>query len=376
MSFNIAKRTILSSIIAASSVSTLALAQQEEGFTVTPSIGYYNMDDDRDIKDDKAYSLGLGYQFNNPWAVEFVYLNADTEQSSSGSNVDVDQYRLDGLYHLPTIRSANLTPYLAAGVGTTDFGNSSNHNNVQLNAGGGLKYAVNDTISLRADFRLVDDVEDHQVDNITSLGVQMTFGRSSAKSTSDDSGYTPVEATTYTQIEPEPEPEPVPATEPQQAIEPDVANTQAVPAEDVMQDEPVMVAPVVAQNEEPALTEQAPEVVALPPVKLNVLFGNNKTDVEQKYYPEIEKLAMYLKEHPQSTVLIEGHTDDSGAASYNQTVSEKRAKAIADVLIRTFEVSEDRVSAIGYGEDTPLFDNDTAEHRKANRRVVAIISSK
>jgi hypothetical protein len=46
------------------------------------------------------------------------------------------------------------------------------------------------------------------------------------------------------------------------------------------------------------------------------------------------------------------------------------------VLIRTFEVSEERVSAIGYGEDTPLFDNDTAEHRKANRRVVAIISSK
>ncbi|WP_339718820.1 OmpA family protein [Marinomonas primoryensis] len=372
MSFNIAKRTILSSIIAASSVSTLALAQQEEGFTVTPSIGYYNMDDDRNIKDDKAYSLGLGYQFNNPWAVEFVYLNADTEQSSSGSNVDVDQYRLDGLYHLPTIRSANLTPYLAAGVGTTDFGNSSNHNNVQLNAGGGLKYAVNDTVSLRADFRLVDDVEDHQLDNITSLGVQMTFGRSSAKSTSDDSGYTPVEATTYTQIEPEP----VPATEPQQAIESDVANTKAAPAKDVMQDEPVMVAPVVAQNEEPELTEQAPEVVALPPVKLNVLFGNNKTDVEQKYYPEIEKLAMYLKEHPQSTVLIEGHTDDSGAASYNQTVSDKRAKAIADVLIRTFEVSEERVSAIGYGEDTPLFDNDTAEHRKANRRVVAIISSK
>jgi OOP family OmpA-OmpF porin len=261
-------------------------------------------------------------------------------------------------------------------VGTTDFGNSSSHNNVQLNAGGGLKYAVNDTVSLRADFRLVDDVEDHQLDNITSLGVQMTFGRSSAKSTSDDSGYTPVEATTYTQIEPEPEPEPVPATEPQQAIESDVASTKAVPAEDVMQDEPVMVAPVVAQNEEPELTEQAPEVVALPPVKLNVLFGNNKTDVEQKYYPEIEKLAMYLKEHPQSTVLIEGHTDDSGAASYNQTVSEKRAKAIADVLIRTFEVSEERVSAIGYGEDTPLFDNDTAEHRKANRRVVAIISSK
>ena len=372
MSFNIAKRTILSSIIAASSVSTLALAQQEEGFTITPSIGYYNMDSDRDVKDDKAYSLGLGYQFNNPWAVEFVYLNADTEQSSSGSNVDVDQYRLDGLYHLPTIRSANLTPYLAAGVGTTDFGNTSSHNNLQLNAGGGLKYAVNDTISLRADFRLVDDVEDHRLDNITSLGVQMTFGQPSAKSASDDSGYTPVEATTYTQIEPEP----VPATEPPQAIEPEVVNAEPMPIEDTMQDDPVTAAPVMAESEEQNVPEPAVVVAAKPPVKLNILFGNNKTDVEQKYYPEIEKLATFLKNNPESTILIEGHTDDSGAASYNQTVSEKRAKAIADVLIRTFEVSEERVNAIGYGEDAPIFENDSAEHREANRRVVAVISSK
>jgi len=371
MSFNIAKRTIFSSIIAASSISTLALAQQQEGFTITPSIGYYNMDDDRDIKDDKAYSLGLGYQFNNPWAVEFVYLNADTEQSSSGSKIDVDQYRLDGLYHLPTIRSANLTPYLAAGVGTTDFGHSSSHNNLQLNAGGGLKYAVNDTVSLRADFRLVDDVEDNHLDNITSLGVQMTFGRPAASSSSDDDSYTPVESTTYTDAEPEP----VLDDESQQTTEPEMVTAEPVPAEEIMQEDPIMEEPVVAESEAPTLTEQTAKVVAQPPVTLNILFGNNKTDVEQKYYPEIEKLATFLKENPASTVVIEGHTDDSGAASYNQTVSEKRAKSIADVLTRTFEVSENRVSAIGYGEDEPLFDNDSAEHREANRRVVAVISS-
>jgi OOP family OmpA-OmpF porin len=97
--------------------------------------------------------------------------------------------------------------------------------------------------------------------------------------------------------------------------------------------------------------------------------------VEQKYYPEIEKLAVFLKENPTSTVVIEGHTDDRGAASYNQTVSEKRAQSIADVLTGIFDVPENRVNAVGYGEAQPLFDNDTAAHRDANRRVVAVISS-
>jgi OmpA-OmpF porin, OOP family len=350
MSFKIAKRTLLSSIIAASSVSTLALAQQQEGFTVTPSIGYYNMDSDRDTKDDQAYSLGLGYQFNNPWAVEFVYLNADSKQSGGGGDVDVDQYRIDGLYHLPDVSPLNLTPYLAAGVGTADFSNGGN-NNTQVNAGGGLKYAINDTVSLRADFRLVDDVEDHHLDNVTSLGVQMTFGGSSANSTSNDDDYTPVEQT-YTQVEPEP------AAQPQETQQPEAVT-----------EEPVAASPIA--EEAPA----QPEVVAEPPGKINIQFGLNKTNVEQKFYPEIEKIAIFLKDNPESTVVIEGHTDDSGAASYNQKLSEKRAQAISDVLTNTFEISATRVEAIGYGEERPFVENDTEAHREANRRVVAIIST-
>lgn len=359
MSFNIAKRTLLSSIIAASSISTLALAQQQEGFTLTPSIGYYNMDSERDTKDDKAYSLGLGYQFNNPWAVEFVYLNADSKQSGSGNDVDVDQYRLDGLYHLPNISSLNLTPYLAAGVGTADFSNGGN-NNTQVNAGGGLKYAINDTVSLRADFRLVDDVEDHHLDNVTSLGVQMTFGSPSNSSTSNDDDYTPVEQT-YTQAETEPTQE----TQ-QQAVQPEVVYSE--PTEQIQED-PIAASPMTEE------TTQQPEIVAEPPGKINIQFGLNKTNVEQKFYPEIEKIAIFLKENPESTVMIEGHTDDSGAASYNQKLSEKRAKAIAEVLTNTFEISATRVEAIGYGEERPFVENDTETHREANRRVVAIIST-
>lgn len=383
MSFNIAKRTLLSSIIAASSISTLALAQQQEGFTLTPSIGYYNMDSDRDTKDDKAYSLGLGYQFNNPWAVEFVYLNADSKQN--GADVDVDQYRLDGLYHLPNISSLNLTPYLAAGVGTADFSNGGN-NNTQVNAGGGLKYAINDTVSLRADFRLVDDVEDHHLDNVTSLGVQMTFGSPSKTSTSNDDGYTQVEQT-YTQNEPEP----AQTAQPQETAQAETVQPDVVYSDQTAQDDTVAASTMTEDTTEPTnemvqeetivaspMAEETPEQaeeMAEPPGKINIQFGLNQTKVEQKFYPEIEKIANFLKDNPESTVMIEGHTDDSGAASYNQMISEKRAQAIADVLINTFEISDSRVEAIGYGEERPFVENDTAAHREANRRVVAIISN-
>ncbi|RBP83776.1 flagellar motor protein MotB [Marinomonas rhizomae] len=359
MSFNIAKRTLLSSIIAASSISTLALAQQQEGFTLTPSIGYYNMDSDRDTKDDKAYSLGLGYQFNNPWAVEFVYLNADTTQSGGGNDVDVDQYRIDGLYHLPDVSPLNLTPYLAAGVGTADFSNGGN-NNTLVNAGGGLKYAINDTVSLRADFRLVDDVEDHHLDNVTSLGVQMTFGGSSSNSTPSTNDSIEAYEQSYTQAEPEP------AVQPPQTEQAEVINSEPV---EQVQEEPMATSPMTEE------APQQPEIVAEPPGKINIQFGLNKTNVEQKYYPEIEKVAIFLKENPNSTVIIEGHTDDSGAASYNQKLSEKRAQAIAEVLTNTFEISDTRVESIGYGEERPFVENDTEAHREANRRVVAIIST-
>lgn len=372
MPFTLAKRTLVGSLITASSFSTLALAQQQAGFTITPSIGYYNMDSDRDTKDDEAYSLGLGYQFDNPWAVEFVYLNADSQLSNSSTDIDVDQYRLDALYHLPTNHSLNLTPYLAAGVGTADFSNPST-NNAQFNAGGGVKYALNDNLALRADFRLLNDVEDDHIDHMTSVGLQMTFGHSTPKATPVTAVEEEpvVEETTNEPVEEiTPEPEIVAET----AVEPEPI-TEPEPTEEITPAEPILEEPIYPEGEEPSILEQVAVVEAQPPVTLNVQFGNNKTTVEQAFYPEIEKLATYLNENPNTTVVIEGHTDDSGAASYNQTVSEKRAQAIADVLINIFEISEKRVSAIGYGEEKPLFSNDTAQHRQANRRVTAVISS-
>jgi outer membrane protein OmpA-like peptidoglycan-associated protein len=106
-------------------------------------------------------------------------------------------------------------------------------------------------------------------------------------------------------------------------------------------------------------------------VDLNILFDSGKAVVKPKFYPEVMKLATFLKDHPSSKVIIEGYTDNVGAETINKALSQKRATAIADVLIDSFRVSPKRVKAIGYGESNPIATNDTEQGRANNRRVLA-----
>ena len=173
MSITLNKKALFGGIIVASSISTMAFAAQpQEGFTVTPSVGYMHTDSDLNLDNKAAYSIALGYQFDNPFAVEAVYL----QSNQSGGKPDVDQYRIDGLYSLPTIQGTQLTPYVAAGLGSTKYGSGSDYDNTDVNAGGGVKYAVNKDLAVRADFRLVKDVDAGHLNNVTSVGVQYTFG--------------------------------------------------------------------------------------------------------------------------------------------------------------------------------------------------------
>ncbi|REG85883.1 OmpA family protein [Marinomonas pollencensis] len=106
-------------------------------------------------------------------------------------------------------------------------------------------------------------------------------------------------------------------------------------------------------------------------IDLNILFDSGKAIVRPKFYPEVMKLATFLKEHPSSKVVIEGYTDNVGAENINKALSQKRATAIADVLIDSFRISPKRVQAIGHGESDPIASNDSAEGRANNRRVLA-----
>ncbi len=138
-------------------------------------------------------------------------------------------------------------------------------------------------------------------------------------------------------------------------------------------------APVPAPKPTPV---PAPEPTPVPaPVKekvtitLNVQFDTNKAVIKEKYNDDIKKMADFMKEFPDTTAEIGGHTDNIASAAYNQKLSEKRANSVRQYLIDKFGIDGSRLTAVGYGLTKPAAGNDTEEGRQQNRRVEAVIKT-
>lgn len=109
--------------------------------------------------------------------------------------------------------------------------------------------------------------------------------------------------------------------------------------------------------------------------ELKIQFANNSDVVEQRYYYDIQKLADFMQRYPSLNVVIEGHTSKQGSGIYNMALSERRAKAVADILVSKFDIPSFRVSAVGYGLTRLLDSADTQDAHSKNRRIVAELSN-
>ncbi|WP_167855462.1 OmpA family protein [Hymenobacter fodinae] len=99
-----------------------------------------------------------------------------------------------------------------------------------------------------------------------------------------------------------------------------------------------------------------------------ILFDTNKSDLRAASMSEIQKMAEVLKKYPDTNVLVEGHTDNTGSDAINQPLSERRAQAVANYTTSQ-GVDASRITTKGYGSTQPIADNSTAEGKQANRRV-------
>ena len=105
----------------------------------------------------------------------------------------------------------------------------------------------------------------------------------------------------------------------------------------------------------------------------DVLFDLNRAELKSSGEATVRRLAEFMKEYEARRVRVEGYTDSTGAASYNQELSERRAEAVRDALI-SMGISRDRVETQGFGEEYPVATNDTSGGRQQNRRVEIVIS--
>ena len=107
----------------------------------------------------------------------------------------------------------------------------------------------------------------------------------------------------------------------------------------------------------------------------NIEFSFGSADLLEKGRKILDRVAEILRKYENYDVVIEGHTDDIGEEDYNLSLSEERAKAVQDYLIKR-RIKEDRLQFIGMGETVPLYPNTGMENRRRNRRVEFLLIKK
>ena len=103
-------------------------------------------------------------------------------------------------------------------------------------------------------------------------------------------------------------------------------------------------------------------------LKKGIQFQTGSTKFTKKSYTTLNDIAKLMRKVKSANLEVQGHTDNTGSEATNQKLSQKRAQAVVDFLIKK-GIDEDRLRAIGYGSEMSIADNNTKEGREANRRV-------
>ena len=108
---------------------------------------------------------------------------------------------------------------------------------------------------------------------------------------------------------------------------------------------------------------------------LKAQFANDSSEIKPEYSAEIADLAAFLKRFPGTDVEIGGHASNVGSAAYNLKLSERRADAVAKVLLNEHGISASRVTVKGYGISRPKVEGNTPAAHAANRRIEAVVTA-
>lgn len=106
----------------------------------------------------------------------------------------------------------------------------------------------------------------------------------------------------------------------------------------------------------------------------DVIFGFDQSNLTGDAKSSLDKLVIVLNEYPDTDIELQGHTDSKGSRAYNQSLSERRAKAVSVYLVGE-GVRSSRITIKGFGETSPKYDNNTADGRTQNRRAEFLITA-
>lgn len=316
-------------------IATTSHAQVPSSFTYLGlEASYYDIQKGKaergDVKNFWQPAIHLGHRFNPLLSMQVQYGFAKTKMRYFKEDIKSHQFLLGGRVHWYSLKFGGFSPYLGAGYDYYQLRPKSYEKTQRDAVFGeiGVERMLGSHFMLDIGYRHIATIaHDKFVDRQPYVAINWVFGA-------------PKKPEPVIQYEPEPIPKCI-----------------DVPKGAKLDDEgcPIM------------LTKEMR-------ITLQMEFEFNSNVVDWRYYEAIGEVAQALREYPDSTLLLEGHTDNIGRASYNQELSKSRADAVMRVLVSDFEIDPSRIRTAGMGMLQPIADNNTEEGRAENRRVVAVIS--
>lgn len=301
-----------------------------EGFAVTSL-----SNDDRTT----GYKLFGGYQFNKYFALEGGYFDLGTFGFSAATlppgtlngSARIKGLNLDAVGFLPFTQSFSAFGRVGLDYAQardsftgTGFVNVLNANpstrNTYYKFGVGLQYALTQSFALRAEverYRVNDAIGNKGDIDLVSLGLVYSFAKPAA----------PAET------------------------------AAASPAETVVAAPVPTPAPITRQYCS----------------SLDIQFEINQSDIQRGMQEKLRVLGTFMSNHPETTAVIEGNTDNVGTPQANMKLSQDRAQSVVSYLVNSFAIAPSRLKAVGYGDTHPIADNSTDAGRRLNRRIEAVI---
>jgi OOP family OmpA-OmpF porin len=288
--------------------------------------------------DDSVVGWGIysGYKFSEQWGVELdSNMIGDFKTSFPAGAGLAAEYSdpmiaiaLSPTYRFPIQQAFDV--FVKAGPAYVSHGGEDDF---VLSAGIGVEKEFINDLALRLEYQYFDGFDDKYIQdvnaNLLTLGVSYNFGTGNTTAAG------------------------VPAVAAAAAV------TQAP-------SEPIVEEIVMEEKTTVVVTKEQAESFS------QEMFATNSTELSADGKAALGPLIAVLQAHPESSVQVVGHTDSTGSAEYNMTVSKKRAAAVA-AYIEEQGIDASRITATGEGEENPVATNDTAEGRAMNRRVEATI---
>lgn len=296
-----------------------------------------------DDKRDTGYKLFGGYQYNKHFAVEagyfdlgkFSYTATTVPAGTLNGEIKLSGWNLDAVGMWPM--SEKFSAFGRVGMNYAQakdtFGSTGavptptdpNPSKTELNykAGLGIQYDFNKSLGMRLEaerYRINDAVGNQGDVDLYSIGLVYRFGKD--------------------------EPAPVKKATPAAAV-------AAAPVR--------VIVPVKVKTARYCTV-------------LDIQFEIKQDDIQREDKEKLAVVGTFMNKYPDTTAVVEGHSDNVGTSEFNQKLSQKRAESVVNYLINDLKIDSSRLSAFGYGETRPIADNSTEEGQRANRRIDAVIA--